>query len=234
MAALRAALAERFPGLDAAALAYACRNVLALVQVPPRGLWRRAGTVRSTTAQAWLGAPLAAAPSIDDLVRRYLAAFGPATVADVTTWCRLTGMREVVERLRPRLLTFRDARGRELFDVPEAPRPGPDTPAPVRFLPFYDNVLLSHADRSRVVADADRRRLGTGRVVGGSVLVGGRLRARWATSRNPAGGPPELLVEHFDRLGPDARAELRAEGARFVRFHEQASGRPRVRLVRLD
>ena len=161
-AELRAALAERFPDLDPAALAYACRNHLALVQVPPRGVWGRTGTIRNTTAQAWLGRPLAEDPSFDEVVLRYLAAFGPALPADAGTWSRLTGMREVFDRLLPRLRTFRDEAGRELYDVPDAPIADPDQPAPARFLPEYDNVLLSHSDRSRFASDEARRSRGVG------------------------------------------------------------------------
>jgi RNA polymerase sigma factor (sigma-70 family) len=103
---LRAALAERFPDTEAAALAYACRNLLALVQVPPRGVWGRAAQVTSTTAESWLGRPLAPDPSIEDIFLRYIAAFGPAAAADFAAWSRLTGLREVVERLRPTILRF--------------------------------------------------------------------------------------------------------------------------------
>ena len=101
-------------------------------------------------------APLARRPSIDKMVLRYFAAFGPASAMDVQAWCGLTRLREVVERLRPQLVTFRDERGVELFDVPDAPRPDPETPAPVRFLPQYDNVFLSHADRSRIASEEAR------------------------------------------------------------------------------
>ena len=209
---LRAFLAARFPELDAAALAYACQMRLALVQVPPRGLWRMSAQPRWTTAESWLGRPLDTAPSVEDVVLRYLAAFGPASVADVTTWCRLTGLRAVVERLRPRLMTFRDERGRELFDLPAAPRPDPDTPAPVRYLPEYDNVLLSHDDRSRFVSAPDRALLGPGWSVGwGSVLHDGLVRATW---RAEADG---IVVRHVP-LSKKAVASIAAEGRRLARF----------------
>ena len=224
---LREALAARFPRLDPAALAYACRCHLALVQVPPRGLWGRTGQVTSTTAETWLGRPLVADPALEDVVLRYLAAFGPATIADVTTWSRLTGLREVVERLRPQLRTFRDERGRELFDLPDAPRPAPDTPAPVRFLPEYDNVLLSHADRRRVISQADRAALSHAGGVGyGSVLVDGFARAVW----QPEDGA--LVVSHLP-LPQRALAAVAAEGRRLLRFLT-ADRIDDVRLVSLD
>jgi hypothetical protein len=209
---LRAALAERFPRHDAAALAFACRK-LALVQAPPRGLWGRGARVRLVTAESWLGQPSAQAGSLDDLVLRHLGAFGPASVADAATWSRLTGLRDVFERLRPRLVTFRDERGRELFDLPDAPRPDPGTPAPVRFLPEYDNVLLSHADRSRVVARDPETLKSAWRVGWGGVLHDGFLQAIW---RADSGG---VLVRHTP-LSSRALGSVAAEGRRLARFLE--------------
>jgi Winged helix DNA-binding domain len=215
---LRAAFEERFPEHDAAALAYACRCLLAFVQVPPRGVWGRTAQVSSTTAEAWLGRPLTADPSIDDVVLRYLAAFGPATVADVATWSRLTGLRAVVERLRPRLQTFRDERGRELFDLPDAPRPDPDTPAPPRFLPEYDNVLLSHADRSRFRRAGERPRSAVPGPVHGTVLSGGFLSGSWRLDCDRDTGSATLIVTPLERLAKRAAASVAAEGRRFLRF----------------
>ena len=209
---LRALLAARFLKLDAAALAYACQMRLALVQVPPRGLWGRSAQVRWTTAETWLGRPLAADPPPDAVVLRYLAAFGPASVADAATWCRLTGLRQVVERLRPQLVSFRDERGRELFDLPEAPRPDPDSPAPVRFLPEYDNLLLSHDDRSRFVSSDDRALLRPVWSLGwGAVLHDGRVRAVWRAQ------PGGVVVRHVP-VAKRALAAIGAEGRRLARF----------------
>jgi hypothetical protein len=201
---------------------------LAFVQVPPRGLWGRSAQVRSTTAESWLGRPFVADPSIDELVLRYLAAFGPASVADVTTWCRLTGMRAVVERLRPQLVRFRDERGRELFDLPGAPRPSESTPAPVRFLPEYDNVVLSHDDRSRFFDPGDRAALPQGwwEVGWGRVLHDGQVSAVWRLE------PEGLIVRHVERLPKKALAAIAAEGRSLARFLE-ADGHE-VRLVPLS
>ncbi len=211
---LRAALAETFPRHDAAALAYACRCKLALVQVPPRGLWGKTAQVTVATAESWLGAPLDRSARLDDVVLRYFAAFGPATVADVTTWCRLTGLRAVVERVRPRLVTFRDEQGRELFDLEDAPRPDPATPAPTRFLPEYDNVLLSHADRSRFRHDSEWLAGARGR---GTVLHDGLVAGRWSVERDEHGSAT-LVVAAGVRLTKRDIASIEAEGRRLLRL----------------
>jgi hypothetical protein len=223
---LRAAMAERFPGLDPAALAYACRCCLALVQVPPRGVWGKSAQVTYATAESWLGRPLAPQPSIDRTVLRYLAAFGPATVADVATWSRLTGLREVLERVRPQLRTFRDEQGRELFDIPDAPRPEPDAEAPPRFLPEYDNVLLSHADRSRFAGDETRRLLAMSPGnVHGAVLSDGQWVATWTRAEG------SLTVRHARELTSGAQGELAAEGEAAMRFLGDAGPAIDVRFV---
>lgn len=211
MAALRPHLAERWPEHNPEYLARGVHFRLPLVQIPPRGVWGRSSRVICTTAEAWLGQPLETDTAPDAILLRYLAAFGPATVADMRTWSRLTGLREVVERLRPHLVTYRDERGRELFDLPGAPLPHADTPAPVRFLPEFDNVLLSHDDRRRVIADEHRNRPRIGQC---SVLVDGYYRGAWKLTR--VRGTAVLTVQPFERLTATERADLEAEGARLL------------------
>ncbi len=208
-------LRARWPARDADAMARAVRSLLPLVQVPPRGIWGMGGLPVLTTVEAWLGKPLARRPSATRMVMRYLAAFGPATVADVQTWSGLGRLQDTVNRLRPKLRTFRDERGRELFDLPGAPRPDPDEPAPVRFLPEYDNLLLSHADRSRVVADEHRSRIMmVNGIIAGTVLVDGFVRASWKTKRSRAGAV--LGVTPFGKLARKEVAEVEREGAKLL------------------
>ena len=166
-----------------------------------------------TTVETWLGT--GAPGSLDDLVLRYLAAFGPASVRDIQAWCGLTKLREVVDRLGSQLRRFRTEDGAELVDVPDAPLPDPDTPAPVRFLAEYDNVVLSHADRSRVVADGDHVLLqgGTGGWTG-TVLVDGLLRATWAARRE--GAATALTVRPSVPLSAAEQDEVLAEGERLL------------------
>jgi hypothetical protein len=223
---LRELVEAEVPELDrptARAVAWACRNLLDMVQTPPRGVWGTSGQVRTTPLDAWLGRPIDPAPSLDAVVLRYLGAFGPASVADVSAWCRLTGMREVVGRLAPQLRPFRTEGGRELWDLPDAPRPDPDVPAPVRFLPEYDNVLLSHADRSRFDG---RPGFEIPPPVKGTVLVDGVVKAVW----HPA--DEGLVVRTFGRLAKRATASVEAEGRRLLRFTGAVGAE--VRVTELD
>lgn len=213
--ALRAAVADEFPSVPPAALSIAARCKLPMVQVPPRGLFRTGGQVKSTPLDAWVGRP-PVPYAVDDVVLRYLAAFGPSTVADITSWCRLTAMREVVDRLVASGAAVRehtDARGRPLVDVAGGVVAEGDEPAPVRFLPVYDNCLLSHADRTRFVGGHDAAALfAMGELGRGSVLVDGLLRATW----KPTDGRVEIL--HHAGLAKRALASVEAEGRRLATF----------------
>jgi winged helix DNA-binding protein len=205
-------LARRWPRRDPHALAMGVRAIVPLVQVPPRGIWRRSGSAAHTSAESWLGRPLAARPSVERMFVRYLAAFGPASARDAQTWSGLTRLGEVAERLRPKLRTYRDENGVELFDVPEGRPADPDVPAPPRFLPEYDNALLSHADRSRIACREDMRRVFTK----GALLVDGFLVGRWDVKR--ARSRATLNVELFRRLAKAESAVVTEEGERLLRF----------------
>ena len=215
--ALGRTLAERWPERDPASLAQGVRSGVPLVQLPPRGVWGASGPAAHTSAESWLGRPLKAMP-LDELVLRYLGAFGPATVRDAQTWSGLTRLGAVFDRLRPRLLTFRDPRGAELFDLPDAPRPDAAAPAPVRFLYDFDNLLLSHADRSRVIAPAyfDQGFTADGPMPS-IVLIDGFTAGTWKADirRRRAA---TLTVQPFTRLAPATRDEVAAEGARLLAF----------------
>ncbi len=223
---LGAALSPQWPGHPPNALAQGVRALVPLVQVPPRAVWGEAGRAAHTSAESWLGRPLAASASPDQVVLRYLAAFGPATVADAQAWSGLTGLREVVGRLEPRLRTFRDEQGRELFDLPDAPRPDPDTPAPVRLVAEFDNLILSHADRARVISEPDRQRLySKNGIFPGTVLIEGFVRGMWRVTT--ARGVAALAIELFREADGD-RDAVAAEGERLLEF--AAPGSPDAEL----
>jgi hypothetical protein len=214
-AELSVLLAERWPDRDPLSLAYAITFLAPLVQVPPRGIWGESGQATWTTTESWLGRPLDPTSSPDEIFLRYLAAFGPATVADARAWSGLGGLREVFERLRPQLITFRDERGRELFDVPGAPLPDPETPAPPRFLPAFDNALLSHNDRTRIIPEEHRKMLSRDRFMRG-VLLDGFACASWKTEQR--GGKLTLVIEPFEPLTEENRDVLVREGERLLGF----------------
>jgi hypothetical protein len=205
-------LLTRWPDRDRLALEQAVRAGVPLVQVPPRGLWGRSGPIAHTSADAWLGAPPAALPTIDAMVLRYLGAFGPASVMDAQAWCGLTRLDEVFARLRPGLIVFRADTGRELFDLPDAPRPDRDTPAPPRFLYDFENLLLSHADRSRAIAPDLARGL-TSRTQESisTFTLDGFVAGTWGVERR--GGAATLVIRPLRRVSKRDAAALGDEGA---------------------
>jgi winged helix DNA-binding protein len=198
-------LAERFPGRSAQALGGTAHFLLALLHPPPSGTWGRWGNrkaVPCVLAEEWTGRALSTSPQVESMVLRYLAAFGPAGVMDVQAWCGLTRLGQVLDRMRPQLRTFRDERGRELFDLAGAELADPGLPAPVRFLPPFDNLLLGHSDRSRVIDDEDRGQVMPGlSQVRPTFLVDGFVAGTWALN-----GPTLLLTPFRPLSDEDTRA----------------------------
>jgi hypothetical protein len=226
--ALGRRLAERWPDQQPAELARAAQLLEPLVHPPPSGTWGIRGPTPLLEAEVWLGRPPAAAAP-EELVRRYLAAFGPASVSDLQAWCGLTRLREPVEALGPALRRFRDEAGRTLYDLPDAPRPDPGTPAPVRLLPFFDNLLLAHADRTRVMTDEHRRRVCDGAVTHPTVLLDGQVAAVWRIVRE--GDLAVLEVGPLHRLAGADPAAVAAEGERLLGFAAADATDREVRFV---
>ena len=208
-------LARAWPEADARSLGMAARHLLPMIQVTPRGLWGQGGLARHTTVREWLGEDVDAETAPDALVLRYFGAFGPASVKDAQMWSGLTRLREVVERQLDAgaLVTFRDEHGVELYDLPDAPRPGPDVEAPARFLPEYDNVFLGHRDRTRVVRDEDKARTWEGNRQFPVFLSDGLVEGTWALD----GGT--LTLTPFRPLSPTARRALEREAGALFAFH---------------
>jgi hypothetical protein len=221
---------RRWPDRDGTSLANAVRNLVPLIQLPPRGVWGVGGATTYATAEDWLGHSLATDPSLDDLVLRYLAAFGPATIRDLQAWSGLTHLGEVVERLGPELVTSQDEQGRQLFDRPDAPRPDPDTPAPVRLLAEFDNVLLAHADRARIVSEEHRKKVMTvNGLVLGSLLVDGFIAGTWRINRQAGGAT--LVVQPFVRLSKPDHQAAEAEANRLLEFTGDDTGPTKVEFA---
>ena len=220
---LRPLLSGLEPDRDQSVLAYAVRTQLPLVQVPSGGVWGYSGKAPFTTPERWLGRPPSGSEDPRVLIRRYLAAFGPATVRDVQTWSGRTQLKQPVEDLKPELRTFSDEKGNELFDIPEAPLPSEDAPAPPRFMPDYDNLVLSHVERERVVPEEHRKKvfLSAARVRA-TFLIDGFVRGAWKIEKTKK--TATLLIEPFEPLSTENREALVTEGERLVRFVAEPQG----------
>lgn len=225
-------LVARGIGDDPETIGRAARVYVPLVQIPPRGVWGQSGQAKYATLEAWAGEEPQAKLSVQELVVRYLGAFGPATVADMQNWSGLSGLKAAFEAMRQRLVTFRDEAGKELFDLPDAPRPGPDVRAPVRFLAEFDNVLLGHADRRRIIPEGFpwNAMLEEGRFVS-NVLVDGMLRATWRIERERT-RKATLLIRPASRLSRYDRDELAAEAKRLIEFAAPDAEKRAVRFQR--
>lgn len=208
--------AELLPETDIGAIRHTIRMKIPLVQVPVQSGWSYPGNPQFTLAESWLSQPIPTEQNLRTLVLRYLAAFGPATVADIQTWSGI-GVKEVVEQLRPELITYRDERKRELFDLPNMHLPDPDSPVPERFLPEYDNLLLSHKDRTRIIANEYRKKVYLpGLRVASTILVDGFVRGAWKIEKTK--GAATLTIQPFATLTRQNRTVLTEEGERLVRF----------------
>lgn len=214
------ALAARWKDREPASLAALIRNSVPLVHLPPAGSWNSHQGARLQPIAQWLGESAADVPPAtqDDLLLRYLAAFGPATLADAGAWSGLTGWKAVADRLRPQLRTFIGEQGQELFDLPRAPRPDPDTPAPPRLVAEWDNLLLSHADRSRVMSEAHRARVFTvNGIVRGTVLLDGLVAGVWKIER-AKNNAAAVVLEPFTRWPKAGRLGVEEEALRLLAF----------------
>ena len=215
---LRAKMEELCSGMGKQHIVDAVRMHLALIQPPPAGTWGFTGKPVHVEASTWLGAPLAdPRASRQQLIMRYLAAFGPAGIQDIQKWSGVTGLTSEIEVLRPELLTFRDEQSHELFDLPGAPRPPADVPVPVRFLPAFENLLLAYVERGRIMADSYYKAIFSNNgLIRSTFLVDGFVCGIWKIERTSTSAI--LVIESFEPLSPQIQNELQEEGERLMRW----------------
>jgi len=218
-AEISAWVVELMPDNDVGAMRLGVRTHLPLVQVPSGAGWSYSSKPAFTLAEAWIGQPIAPEDNLPELLLRYLAAFGPASVTDAQAWLGLPNLKDRFEELRPQLQCYRDQQRRELFDLPDRPLPADDIRAPARFLPEFDNLLLSHSKRTRVIADEHRSRVYLpGLRVAATILVDGFVRGVWKIEK--AKSAATLVIEPFETLAKPDRTALAEEGQRLIRFVE--------------
>ena len=220
---LRAALSASFPEVNERALGYATRIKLPLVMVPSEDRWAFPPSAQFALAQQWLDEPLSDERSPERLLEGYLAGFGPASAADFATWSGMPGAKRTLEDMRERLAVFHDESGRELFDLPDAPRPAARAPAPARYLPEFDNLMLAHADRTRVLADEHRSVVVTKNLrVRATILCNGFVAGTWTIKRTKT--KAALEVSPFAELSQRTIKQLTSEGESLLAFAEPDAG----------
>lgn len=221
-------LSPRWPDAAPRDLGNVGRSALALVQVPPRATWGGAGITRYAELERWVEAPPQPMP-LDTLVERYLAAFGPATVMDIQAWSGLTRLGPVVDGMRERLAHFVNEDGKDLWDLPDAPRPGPDVTAPPRLIAEFDNVLIGHANRSRIIAPEHKSvHMPINGVTPGSVLVGGMFTGTWSTERKAR--QQRITITLLRRIATRDAESLEHQALRLARLLGKTGDTPVVDL----
>jgi hypothetical protein len=221
---LRAMLGEIAPDQDREAMAYLIRTELPLV---PGGTWGYGGDVRYALIEQHTRQPLATEETLPTLIRAYLQAFGPASVMDIQAWSGLTKLKEVIQPLRAQLVVYQDEKGIELFDTPDGVLSPEETPVPVRFIPEYDNLVISHADRRRILPEAHRTKvfLSAARVRA-TFLLDGMVAGTWKIEKSGRGkqktGNVTLIIEPFEQISKAEETLLEEEGERLLRFIEVA------------
>jgi len=226
--ALRDELQRHFPQHDKQAMAYAVRSFLPLLQVPPSGTWGVGTRATYTSAASWLGE---AQPSdLAGLFRRYLAAFGPASVMDFQTWCGMTSLKAALAPVIKTLVAYRSEDGAQLLDLPELPLLPEDAPTSIRFLPEYDNILIAHKSRARILPEQHRKKVfvSAGRVLG-SVLIDGFVGAIWKARREK--DRARLSISLFEAADAKCQQAIEAEGMRLLRFIDEDASDCRVEFV---
>ncbi|WBQ05854.1 winged helix DNA-binding domain-containing protein [Kribbella sp. CA-293567] len=214
---VRDALQKQFPEVNDRALGFCTRMLVPLVISPADTRWGWTANAPFTPAEQWIGKKLRRAAVPDELAVRYLEAFGPATSADFQTWSGLPRAKQLFDSLK--LEAFTDENGKTLYDVPDSPRPDPDTVAPVRFLPEFDNLLLAHAKRQRIIADEHRSAVFTKNLrVKSTYLVDGLVAGLWSSERKR--GVATLTLTSFGRTPKKTAAELEREGTALLGFLE--------------
>jgi hypothetical protein len=214
---VRDALQQQFPDVNERALGFCTRMMVPLVMHPSDARWSWSANARFTPAEDWIGGKLVAKSLSEELVTRYLTAFGPATPADFQTWSGLQKAKPVFDALE--LETFTDEAGKTLYDVPDGPRPDPDTAAPVRFLPEFDNVLLSHAKRERIITDEHKPAVYTKNLrVKATYTVDGVVAGLWTADKKR--GVATLTITPFGRTLKKTLTELEREGTALLGFLE--------------